>query len=105
MYGSATLLVAATFTYPLLARFYGLRPFVWLGERSFSLYLVHVPLLLAAVHVLAGRVPIVVILAGTLPVCLVGAELFWLAVERPSIRPGRHVARRLARRPPAEATA
>lgn len=99
MYGGAVLLVAASFTYPLLDRFYGLKPFVWLGERSFSLYLVHVPLLLAAVHALAGRVPIGVVLAGTLPVCLLGAELFWLVVERPSIRLGRRVARRLSRRP------
>lgn len=98
MYAGAVGLVAASFTYPRLGRFYGLAPFVWLGERSFSLYLVHVPLLLAAVHVLHGRVPVAVIVAGALPVCLIGAELFWRGVERPSIRLGRHVGRRLSRR-------
>ena len=99
MYTSAVLLVAASFAYPALARFYGFRPFVWLGERSFSLYLVHLPLLLAIVHLLHGRMPIVVILAGAFPVCLLGAELFWLGVERPSMRLGRMVGRRLSRRP------
>lgn len=98
MYASAVLLVAASLSYPVLARLYALRPLVWLGERSFSLYLVHVPLLLAALHLLVGRVAMWAILAGTLPLCLAGAELFWVAVERPSIRLSRAVGRRLAGR-------
>lgn len=97
-YASAVLLVAASFAYPRLARFYAFRPFVWLGERSFSLYLVHVPLLLAAVHLLAGRMPVFVILAGALPICLAGAEVFWLGVEQPSMRLGRRLGRRLSHR-------
>lgn len=95
MYGAAVLLVAASFTYPLLARVYGLKPFVWLGERSFSLYLVHVPLLVAAVHASAGHVPVGFVLAGALPACLLGAELFWRGVERPSMQLGRQAGHRV----------
>lgn len=98
IYAAAVLLVAASFSYAALARLYALRPLVWLGERSFSLYLIHMPLLLTTVHLLAARLPIAVILAGTVPLCLVGAELFWRAVERPSIRLSRAVGRHLARR-------
>ena len=97
MYGSAILLVAASFSYPALARLYGLRPLIWLGERSFSLYLVHVPVLLTAVHLLAGRVPIAAVLAGVVPLSLLAAELFWLGVERPSIRLSRAIGHRLSR--------
>jgi peptidoglycan/LPS O-acetylase OafA/YrhL len=99
IYICAVLLVAASFTYPGLARFYAFKPFVWLGERSFSLYLVHLPLVLAIVYALYGRIPIAVILAGAFPVCLLGAEVFWLGVERPSMRLSRLVGRRLSRRP------
>lgn len=98
IYAAAVLVVAASFSYPLLSRLYGLRPLVWLGERSFSLYLVHVPMLLTAVHLLAGRMPIAAILAGVVPVSLIAAELFWLTIERPSIRLSRTVGRRLSGR-------
>ena len=93
-YVGAILLVAVSFSYPSLARLYGLRPFVWLGDRSFSLYLVHVPLLLAIVHLGEGRAPIGIVLAAAMVVCLIGAELFWLAVERPAMRLGRRLSRR-----------
>ena len=96
MYGTAALLVAASFSYPALARLYGLRPLRWLGERSFSLYLVHLPVLLVIVHALIGLLPIATILAIALPVCLVVAELFWLAVERPSMQLSRVIGRRLS---------
>lgn len=103
-YAGAVGLIAASLSYPALARVYATRPLFWLGERSFSLYLVHVPLLLAATHTLSGRVPITLILAGTLPVCLAGAELFWLAIERPSMRLSRHIGRRLSPAKPRQRT-
>lgn len=96
MYVSAFALVAASLTYHSLGRLYSLKPLVWLGERSFSLYLIHVPLLLAIVHGFAGKMPIGFILVAALAACLVGAELFWLFIERPAITASRSAGRRIA---------
>lgn len=66
----------------------------WLGKISFSLYLVHVPVILAAFHLFhAWHSPTVIGEAAiicTLPV----AWLFYLLVERPSHRLARAIAAR-----------
>ena len=65
---------------------------VWLGRVSFSLYLIHVPLLLTAWHLLhrhAGAWPVA--LAGVL-LCLFAAPLFFRLVEQPSRRLARGAA-------------
>ncbi|MGN7797617.1 acyltransferase family protein [Leifsonia sp. 22587] len=76
------------------------RPVQWAGTRSFSIYLVHEPILVA-VALLVGAsgwwwVPIA---ALTIPVILVVAELFYRLVERPSIALSRTVGRALSARP------
>jgi peptidoglycan/LPS O-acetylase OafA/YrhL len=65
---------------------------VWLGRVSFSLYLIHVPLLLTAWHLLhrhAGAWPVA--LAGV-SLCLLSAPLFFRFVEQPSRRLARGAA-------------
>jgi peptidoglycan/LPS O-acetylase OafA/YrhL len=62
------------------------RPTVqWLGRVSFSLYLVHVPILLAVVEVLPWPTPGLVH-AVVIPVSLLTAAVFWRFVERPAWR-------------------
>ena len=95
-YIGAMLLLTASFAYPHLNDLYRSRPLVWLGKRSYSLYLVHVPLLLTTVYGLYDLLPIAVVLLVAFGVSLVGAELFWLGVERPSQRLSRHVGQRIA---------
>ncbi|MFC7548503.1 acyltransferase family protein [Plantactinospora sp. GCM10030261] len=58
----------------------------WLGSRSFSLYLVHEPIVVSTALVLGGTPPVPVALAVAVPVSLVVAEVFHRAVERPSLR-------------------
>lgn len=65
----------------------------WLGTRSFSLYLVHQPIIVSAGVVLGQSVSAVTLVALALPVSLVVAELFHRAVERP----GQHVSRAVER--------
>ncbi len=67
-------------------------PLVWLGRVSYSLYLIHVPLLIAALHLADGRLPVWATIAGVIPLSLVAAELMHRAVEMPSIRLGRVLA-------------
>jgi peptidoglycan/LPS O-acetylase OafA/YrhL len=69
---------------------------VWLGRISFSLYLVHVPVLVAVAHALHGLVPpfTIAVLGGAL--ALPAAALMRVAVEEPSRRLARRVERMLS---------
>lgn len=55
----------------------------WLGKRSFSLYLVHEPIVISVTVVLQTTHPLTVMLLAV-PISLVAAEAFYRAVERPS---------------------
>lgn len=63
----------------------------WLGSRSYSIYLVHEPIVVAIAYVLKARESSTILLSIVLPLSLGAAELFWRAVERPSIRIARLV--------------
>lgn len=65
----------------------------WLGSRSFSLYLVHLPIAVSVAVALGGRPSLLVALPLTLLVTLPVTELFYRSVERPSHR----IARRMGR--------
>ncbi len=66
----------------------------WLGRISFSLYLVHAPVLVAGVHLLHDDWPPAAIAALGMLASVGMAALFFALVEEPS----RHVARRAERR-------
>ena len=56
----------------------------WLGTISFSLYLVHVPLLNAVAHMLHDRLPLPAVAALSIFGALPLAWAFYIAVERPA---------------------
>lgn len=67
------------------------RPLQWLGKVSYSLYLVHVPLLLLSMHALySPRVAPFVLLAVPFA-SLIAAEAFYRCIESPSHRLGRRL--------------
>jgi peptidoglycan/LPS O-acetylase OafA/YrhL len=66
-------------------------PLVWLGRVSYSLYLIHVPLLIAVVHLTYGMLPLWVTISGVVALSLVSAELMHRFVEKPSIWLGRRL--------------
>lgn len=75
------------------------RPWVqWLGSRSFSLYLVHLPVVATVTLLFDGRPHLLVALAGSLLVALPLAEVFYRLAERPSHRVARRVGRAMAAR-------
>jgi peptidoglycan/LPS O-acetylase OafA/YrhL len=101
----ATLWVLAPLLYPSVARVFTTAPMAWLGARSFSLYLVHLPVVLALAYGL-GRPPFAVLAAVAVPASLLAAEAFHRAVERPSHALARAaVAQVAARRAPVGASA
>ena len=90
-----TIVVAAAFASPA-RRALETRPVQWAGHRSFSIYLVHEPILVAAA-ILAGANSWwwLLLAAALVPVILVTAAGFYRLVELPSITLSRSVGRRL----------
>lgn len=72
------------------------RPVEWLGRVSFSLYLVHVPVLMTLAYLWGEAAWPVVLLVG-IPASLVLAEVFTRLVEKPSHRLALRVRRAVAR--------
>jgi peptidoglycan/LPS O-acetylase OafA/YrhL len=65
------------------------RPFVFLGQVSYSIYLFHAVILLSLVHSLFGRVPLELIWIATGLLTIGVAALVYHAIEVPAIRMGR----------------
>jgi peptidoglycan/LPS O-acetylase OafA/YrhL len=74
-------------------------PLVWLGHVSYSLYLVHAPVLAASVVLLHERLPIWACVTIGAAVALPAAEAMHRLVEAPSRDLARWAERRLRRRP------
>jgi peptidoglycan/LPS O-acetylase OafA/YrhL len=70
----------------------------WLGSRSYSLYLVHEPVVVTTGFLLGTHQNALLILPITVPAALLLAELFYRCVERPSLAFA-HAAGRRCRRP------
>jgi peptidoglycan/LPS O-acetylase OafA/YrhL len=69
-------------------------PFLWLGKVSYSLYLTHIPIAYFIFRALLGKINFVYITALAVAASLIGAEIFYLLVERPAMRLGRALAKR-----------
>lgn len=83
------------------------RPVQWLGSRSFSLYLVHEPIVLAAAVVIVptGFWPWVAVMPLVIAFGLLATEIFFRFVERPSHRLSRALGKRAVAPLPERATA
>lgn len=77
--------VFAPMLYEPVARVLQRRPVQWLGSRSFSLYLVHQPIVIAYANGLHAPPP-TALAALAIPTSLLAAEGFFRVVERPSHR-------------------
>jgi len=64
---------------------------MWLGRVSYSLYLLHVPILDFVLHNFYGTVPLIGLIALAVGLSLVAAELAYRFVERPAIALGRRL--------------
>lgn len=82
---AAALIVAASLGCPLLVTALQTKLLLWVGRLSYSLYLIHVPLILTIIIVFHGHVPLLACLLAPV-LCIVVAELFRRNVEAPSAR-------------------
>ncbi|MDG4783326.1 acyltransferase [Micromonospora sp. WMMD961] len=98
---AAAMLLPALLSRSVLARGLGLRPLVFVGERSYSMYLIQSIAARAAIGVLPalGRRSTGVFL-GTVVVALIAADVLYRWVELPMIEMGRRFAARVTRRGP-----
>jgi peptidoglycan/LPS O-acetylase OafA/YrhL len=71
------------------------RPALWLGEMSYSLYLVHFIVLLVLVHLFYGKINLTILLLCCLLVSLAFARIFFITVERPCMNLGRKLSKRM----------
>ncbi|PWC52983.1 acyltransferase [Azospirillum sp. TSO22-1] len=70
---------------------------LWLGRVSYSLYLVHMPILLGAGHFLHGTATPALLVAAVIALSLLAAEGMHRWVEVPSMALGRRIATRIRR--------
>jgi len=89
---AAVALVALCFADPKVEAVLSHGIATWLGRISYSLYLVHLPVLLAAVHLFWGKVPLQIILPFAVLLSLLTADLGYRLVEKPSMDLGRRLA-------------
>lgn len=100
---ASTLIVLAFLGFPRVMAFADTRPVQWLGRISFSLYLVHEPLLVSLRLLLAPAQPSFWLMAALgVPLSLALGHAFYVVIERPAHRlaqfVGRWVRHRLAAR-------
>ncbi len=81
---AGALLIGSIVGSAVLQRGFESRALVWLGRASYSLYLIHVPIILTAVALFHGRLPLALCFALA-PLCIGLAELFRRYVELPSV--------------------
>jgi peptidoglycan/LPS O-acetylase OafA/YrhL len=88
--GAVTLIVFAINSQPF-HKFLTSRTVHYLGERSYSLYLIHGTILFSLIHTLMGRVRLDVLFLLYLAITLFVTEIFYRLIERPAMLFGRRI--------------
>jgi peptidoglycan/LPS O-acetylase OafA/YrhL len=89
----ALMIIALAFGVPATDRLLSTNAFcLWLGRVSYSLYLVHFPILLSCVHLFHAQLPLPAIFVVTITLSLAVADVMNRLVEKPAISLGRRLA-------------
>ena len=86
--------IAWVVSFPRLQGALSVKGLLWLGEISYSFYLIHLPVLMALVYLLYPVAPLWLIVSIALPLMLLSGHLMHRAVERPSLSLGRTLSQR-----------
>jgi peptidoglycan/LPS O-acetylase OafA/YrhL len=90
----AFLIIVLCVCSPVISRGLEVKPIEWLGRISYSLYLVHLTLLASLFHLFYGKVNSYLLCAIEVVGSLVLAQVFYMAVEAPSIALGRRLTKK-----------
>jgi peptidoglycan/LPS O-acetylase OafA/YrhL len=88
---AAVMLIVLAINNQLFRTFLSSRATRYLGERSFSLYLVHGTILFILIHRFMGQIRMGVFFILYLATSLLVAEIFYRLIERPAMLLGRHL--------------
>ncbi|UHC18611.1 acyltransferase [Methylobacterium currus] len=88
---AAAVLIVLALDWPVMTRVLSLPVLLWLGRISYSLYLTHLVLLDSLKAMLAGILPVPVIITLALPLALLLAECVYELVEKPAIAWARRI--------------
>jgi peptidoglycan/LPS O-acetylase OafA/YrhL len=80
----ASLIIVAIIGTAGLKRWLAKNYWLWLGKQSYSLYLVHVPVVMAIVILCSGKVPLFACLS-VIPISVVLGQIFHIHVELPAV--------------------
>jgi peptidoglycan/LPS O-acetylase OafA/YrhL len=80
----ATLLIVAIIVTGSVKNWLAKDYWLWLGKQSYSLYLIHVPIVMVIVILCGGKVPLLACLS-VIPISIVLAQVFHVHVELPSV--------------------
>jgi peptidoglycan/LPS O-acetylase OafA/YrhL len=90
----AALAVLVVVHCPGAGRLFALQPVAWMGSRSYSLYLVHEPIVVSVALLLGGTPSVLATAVLAIPLSVVVTEVFYRSVERPSLLLARSVGKR-----------
>lgn len=90
---TASYLILCCISFDSIKTFLSISFFKWLGKISYSLYLIHTPVLLAVLYLLHDTLPIAIIVAIILPLTLLAAEIMHITIEKPSMILGKRLAK------------
>jgi peptidoglycan/LPS O-acetylase OafA/YrhL len=89
---SASYAIVCCLTFSRLEAILSIRLFKWLGRISYSLYLVHFPILMASLYFFNGSLPFPIILILSFLFILLVANLMNIFIEQPSMQIGKRLA-------------
>jgi len=90
----ATYLITLCAAFPRVAAKLSGRLCLWLGDISYSLYLIHLPVLMAVFILLYGHASFGATVALAFPLMLLAGHAMYYLIEWPSMKVGRKLARR-----------
>jgi peptidoglycan/LPS O-acetylase OafA/YrhL len=88
-------IIMCVVSFPRLQRALSLRPMLWLGDISYSFYLIHMPVLMSLIYLLYPFIPLEWIICLAMPLMLIAGHRMYLLVERPSLQLGRALSQRM----------
>jgi len=97
---AATAAVVTASSAPTWIRMLTLRPLRWAGSRSYAIYLVHAPVIVAFAFALGGRPEAVSFIIVAFALAAAAGEIFHRGVEGPSHRLSRRLSHRMRRARP-----
>ncbi len=96
--GSVGIILSVLYSHSL-NRLFRLKPLVFLGKISFSVYLLHSLVMLSLVNIFFGKVPLIIILIASAILTLVLSSLSFKFLELPAISLGNNIIQKIRHKP------